>query len=435
MKEQISIPKHKITRAVTLMGAGARVGANYLKHEVKNRLTGEEDKMGFHEETAAEAFETFSKLKGGPLKLAQMLSLDQNMVPEQYVNEFTKAQYSVPPLSYPLVVRTFRREMDKSPTEVFDSFTKQAVAGASIGQVHEARLGDETYAVKVQYPGVADSLRNDLRLVKPIAMKLFSLEAKAIDPYLKEVEERLVEETDYTLELKRSQELAELSAGLERTRFPRYYPELSSSKILTMQWVPGVQIDEYAVSGASQEEKNAIGQALWDFYHHQIHELRVFHADPHPGNFKVDQGELWVLDFGCVKVLPDEFYGDYFEFMDPSLLEDEERFERVLRKVKLLLPGDSPREVTLLKELFRESIELLSRPFHQSDFDFSDDSYFQALANFGDRSRMNPEVQALSSARGSADALYLNRTYFGLYHLCGSLGARVETKLPEFLEP
>ncbi len=433
MKQQTSIPKHKFTRAATLAGAGARVGANYLKYEVRKRLTGNQDKTSFHEDTAAEAFETFSKMKGGPLKLAQMLSMDQNMIPEQYVNEFAKAQYSVPPLSYPLVVRTFQREKGKGPTEIFETFSREAVAGASIGQVHEASLNGEKLAVKIQYPGVADSLQNDLRIVKPIAMRLFSLDARAIDPYVSEVEERLVEETDYTLELRRSQELAAQSAQLERTRFPKFYPDLSSEKILTMQWVPGDLMDAYANSDAPQEEKTAVGQALWDFYHHQIHELRVFHADPHPGNFKVADGELWVLDFGCVKTLPEPFYQDYFKFMDPTLPADDARFERVLRKVHLLLPSDTPRQVELLKELFRESIELLNRPFHEGSFDFSDQSYFAELAAFGERSKTNSELQVLSSARGSADALYLNRTYFGLYHLCGALGAKIETRLPEFL--
>ncbi len=433
MKQQKSIPKHKFTRAATLAGAGARVGASYLKYEARKRLTGNADKSDFHKDTAAEAFDTFSKMKGGPLKLAQMLSMDQNMIPEQYVNEFSKAQYSVPPLSYPLVVRTFQREKGKSPTDIFDHFTREAVAGASIGQVHEASLNGEKLAVKIQYPGVAASLQSDLRMVKPIAMRLFSLDAKAIDPYLNEVEERLVEETDYMLELRRSQELAEQSKHLSRTKFPKFYPDLSSEKILTMEWIPGVLMDEYASSGASQEEKTAVGQALWDFYHHQIHQLRVFHADPHPGNFKVSEGDLWVLDFGCVKSLPEDFYLDYFEFMDCTLPADEERFERVLRKVKLLLPSDTPEQVILLKEVFKESIELLSRPFHAGQFDFGNEDYFAELAAFGEKSKLNPELQALSSARGSADALYLNRTYFGLYHLCGSLGAEVKTSLPEFL--
>ena len=138
--EQTSIPKHKIARAATIAGAGAKIGVNYLARRGKVAFGGNSDdaKEAFHDKTAADTYEVFSKMKGGPLKVAQMLSLDQNMMPPQYIDQFSKAQYSAPPLSYPLVVRTFKREFKKGPKELFDTFTEKAVAGASIGQVHQA---------------------------------------------------------------------------------------------------------------------------------------------------------------------------------------------------------------------------------------------------------------------------------------------------------
>jgi len=184
MKDQTSIPKHKLGRAATLAGAGVKVGVNYLRYKGKKAFTGKDEKELFHERTAADTYSTFSKLKGGPLKLAQMLSMDRNLIPEQYVDEFSKAQYSAPPLSYPLVVNTFVKDVGVKPNEMFDSFSQKAVAGASIGQVHSAEKAGKKYAVKVQYPGVADSLRSDLAIVKPIAMRLFQLNAESIDPYL-----------------------------------------------------------------------------------------------------------------------------------------------------------------------------------------------------------------------------------------------------------
>lgn len=431
-KEQTSIPKHKIGRAASLAGAGMRVGVNYLKYYGKKKLTGRDERDKFHEQTAAETYSTFSKLKGGPLKLAQMLSMDRNLIPEQYVDEFSKAQYSAPPLSFPLVVNTFVKDVGKKPGELFDDFTHKAVAGASIGQVHRAEKDGKAYAVKVQYPGVADSLKSDLAIVKPIAMKLFQLDAKAIDPYLKEVEERLLEETDYELELRRSVELAEASASLPGTRFPAYFPELSSKRILTMEWVDGDLFDVFAKSDASQEEKTKIAQALWDFYHHQIHELRLFHADPHPGNFKIHDGQLWVLDFGCVKELTDDFYRMYFQLLNPEVFRDKEKLKAVLYQVGLLLESDNEHEVEKLMSVFQESIELLAKPFVHGQFDFGDEAYFKEMADFGERTRKDAELQQLNTSRGNADALYLNRTYFGLYNLVGSLGATVKTRMPDF---
>ncbi len=427
MKEQTSIPKHKLGRAASLAGAGMKVGVNYLRYKGTKALTGRDEKDKFHERTAADTYKTFSKLKGGPLKLAQILSMDKNMIPEQYSDEFSKAQYSAPPLSYPLVVRTFQREVGKSPTDVFDTFSNKAAAGASIGQVHKATKDGETYAVKVQYPGIADSLHSDLAIVKPIAMKLFQLEAKAIDPYIQEVESKLIEETDYELELRRSVDLAESSGDLAITKFPKYYPEFSSEKILTMEWVDGLQLDQYAESDAPQEEKNKIAQALWDFYAHQIHTLRVFHADPHPGNFLVKDGELWVLDFGCVKEVSDDFYQAYFRLMEPGVFQNREKLKLALYDVSLLLEEDDEASVAKLLEIFQESISLLNKPYLAGMYDFGDEGYFEDLAAFGERTRNDKELQAINSARGKADALYLNRTFFGVYNLMGLLKAEVNT--------
>lgn len=432
MDEQTSIPKNKISRAAKLIGSGARISTSYAKFAVKKAITGNDDKTAFHEATAKESYKTFSSLKGAPLKLAQMLSMDKNMIPQQYSDEFSKAQYSAPPLSYPLVVKTFQQEMGEGPKEIYDTFSQSAVAGASIGQVHKASLNGEDLAVKIQYPGVAQSLNSDLAIVKPLAMKLFNLDAKAINPYLSEIKARLLEETDYERELKVSTDLIEKSKHLPLTHFPTFKKELSSRRILTMSWIEGMQLDKYAESDASQENKTRIGQAIWDFYHHQIHELKVFHADPHPGNFLVKDDELYVLDFGCVKQLPKSFYDRYFELMNPTLLEPErsDDFIEILYYFDLLLESDTEKDVKLMSELFRESISLLSRPFYDNNFDFGDKDYFKELADFGERTRLNKEIQSLSQARGSADALYLNRTYFGVYNICGSLNAKIKTVKP-----
>ena len=404
-----------------------KVGVNYLRYKGTKVLTGRDEKEKFHERTAADTYKTFSKLKGGPLKLAQILSMDKSMIPSQYSDEFSKAQYQAPPLSYPLVVRTFQREIGKSPTDVFDTFTQKAAAGASIGQVHKATKDGTTYAVKVQYPGVADSLHSDLAIVKPIAMKLFQLDAKMIDPYMIEVETRLLEETDYDLELRRSVELAEKSQELSITRFPKYYQEFSSKKIITMEWVDGLQLDEYAESDAPQEEKNRIAQALWDFYAHQIHQLRVFHADPHPGNFIVKDGELWVLDFGCVKEVNDEFYDGYFKLMEPDVYQNQDKLKPALYDVDLLIPEDDEPTVEKLLGVFQESITLLNKPYIAGVYDFGDKSFFEELAAFGEKTRKDEHLQSINSARGKADALYLNRTFFGVYNLMGMLQATVDT--------
>jgi hypothetical protein len=183
---QESIRSTPISRMAALGGTGAKVGINYLKYYGKRALSGgsnsslETHARELDEENASTIYDTFSKLKGGPLKLAQMLSIDKNLLPPAYANQFVQAQYSVPPLSYPLVVRTFLREFNKEPLEIFESFGREAAHGASIGQVHKASLEGVDYAVKVQYPGVAESLKSDLRVVKPIALRILGLRQRDV---------------------------------------------------------------------------------------------------------------------------------------------------------------------------------------------------------------------------------------------------------------
>src|SRR5690606_30959184 len=188
------------------------------------------------------------------------------------------------------------------PTEVVDTFSEHAVNAASIGQVHTATLDGKRLAVKIQYPGIADSVGSDLKLVKPIALRLLKLSEKDIDQYMEEVEVKLLEETDYELELKRSIEISQACVHLENLRFSKYYPELSSKRIITMDWLDGMHIKDFVAKNPPQALRNKVGQAIWDFYDFQFHQLKTIHADPHPGNFIITpDGEVGVVDFGCIK--------------------------------------------------------------------------------------------------------------------------------------
>lgn len=433
MSEQDSIETTRVARVAALAGTGVRVGVNYLKHYGRRAVGAEADKATLDEKNASAVYETFSRLKGGPLKLAQMLSIDRHLLPPAYATQFSKAQYSAPPLSYPLVLRSFRREFGREPLEMFDAFSKVATHGASIGQVHRASKAGRDYAVKVQYPGVAASLRSDLRVLKPIALQLMGLKERDVADYLGEIEARLLEETDYALELTRSIHLSEQSAGLSNVRFARYYPEWSTARILTMDWVSGETLDKFADGSASQEQRNTIGQALWDFYAHQVHVLRVFHADPHPGNFLVKDGELWVLDFGCTKTLEEEFYFKQFRFLDPNLAADSARLEAALAALNILLPEDGVEQRRKILALCERSIKLLARPFWEDTFDFGDQAFMREVYEMGEANARDGQLRELQGRRGSADSVYVHRAFFGMYSLLSRLRARVTVSLPNWL--
>jgi len=434
MEEQLKIPTGKVSRATKFVQTGVKVGGNYLKHYSKKLIDPTTDRTGLDEDNARDIYSSLSQLKGSALKVAQMLAMDKNLLPSAYQKQFSLGQYSAPPLSFPLVVKTFQQYFGKNPNDVFDEFGKSAANAASIGQVHRATLKGRSLAVKVQYPGVAESVRSDLKLVRPFAARLFSISDQELDHYLQEVEEKLLEETDYVLEVRRSQEISAECGHIKGLVFPNYYPELSSARVITMDWLEGKHIKEFLQTNPDQATRNAIGQAMWDFYHHQIHNLKKVHADPHPGNFLMQaDGTLGVIDFGCVKEIPQDFYESYFKLMSQKVVTDDAELVPILEELNFVYADDSKEERKVFISVFKEMTTLLGRPFHTDSFDFADHVYFDSIYALGERISKMKEIRNSKHARGSRHGLYINRTYFGLYQLLNQLEAKVVTTKPEWI--
>lgn len=429
MKSIDKIPTSKIQRASQLVQTGVKVGGNYLKHYGEKLVNPQLDRSKLDQANAEEIYKTLKNLKGSALKMAQILSMEKHILPQAYADTFALSQFSVPPLSPPLVSKTFRQYFGCSPLELFDTFEAEAIAAASIGQVHKASKHDLTLAVKIQYPGVAESIHSDLAMVKPIALKLFDLQAEDVEHYFQEVKSKLLEETDYQLELQQSTALARDCAHLPGMRFPRYYPQWSSPKILTMDWMHGQHLAEFAAGDAKPALRRQIAQCLWDFYMFQIHHLKRFHADPHPGNFLISpQQELIAIDFGCIKALPEDFYAPYFALSQPEIIRDAALLHHHLAALHMFRPEDTPDEREYIAQAFQEMLLLIAQPFSYSRFNFADSDFFAAIAALGEKYRQDPVLRKIARGRGSQHFLYVNRTFFGLYQLLHDLKAEVNTQ-------
>jgi len=425
MKTIDKIPTGKIQRATKLVQTGAKIGVNYIKYYGDKLVNSEtEAKERLNQNNADDIYDGLKKLKGSALKVAQMLSMEKSILPRAYVEKFSLAQFSVPPLSPALVLKTFKKYFGKTPTEIFDKFNSTSVNAASIGQVHLAEKNGKQLAVKIQYPGVADSIASDLALVKPIAMSMFNIKGNDSDKYFKEVEDKLIEETNYLLEIKQSKEIVEACKKIPNLKFPEYYEELSSERIITMDWMEGIHLSEFTQHNTDQKLANKIGQALWDFYMYQIHVLKKVHADPHPGNFLISKDEyLIALDFGCMKIIPDDFYIPYFELAKPEIINNSKVFEEKLYELEILRKDDSKKEIVFFKDMFHEMLSLFTQPFHNETFDFSDPEFFAQIALLGERYSKSTELRKMNANRGSTHFIYINRTFFGLYNLMFDLKA------------
>ena len=426
MKTLDHIPTGKIERASKLVTTGVKLGGNYIKYIGDKIVDPDNAREKLDEENAKDIYDGLKSLKGSALKVAQMLSMEKNLLPSAYVERFSLAQFSVPPLSGPLVRKTFKKYFGEYPEDLFDTFATQSVNAASIGQVHLATKKGKKLAVKIQYPGVANSIGSDLALVKPVATRMFNLKGQDTEKFFKEIEGKLLEETDYELELKQSLEVKTACASIPNLLFPNYYPELSCEKILTMDWMDGIHLSEYAKDNNDQDKNNRLGQTLWDFYMYQMHILKSVHADPHPGNFLItDAGELVAIDFGCIKKIPLEFYTPYFELANKEAINDLDFFTEKITELEILRPDDSPKAKEYIVALFHEMLSIFTQPFHYENFDFSDEEFWGKIARMSDRLANDEYLRKLNGNRGSKHFLYINRTFFGVYNLMHDLKAKI----------
>lgn len=432
-KEGKSIPVSKVARAAKVASASVKVGGNYIKHYSKKIMNMKPTQQELDEANADTIYDALSTLKGSALKAAQMMSMDSQTLPQAFQDKFAMAQYNAPALSGPLIVKTFKNDFGKSPYDVYEHFESKASYAASIGQVHEAELNGQKLAIKIQYPGVAESVKSDLKLVKPLALKYLKVKERDVKEYLEEVETKLLEETDYQLEVENGIKLSAACESLTNLVFPTYYPELSSPKIITMGWLNGQPISEFVKKNYDPSVAQHIGQTLWDFYNFQVFNLQKVHADPHPGNFLVmKSGQLGVLDFGCMKEIPQDFFGAFKSLLAIDPLQEKEAFEALLLSLDMIRMDDTDENKAYILKTFADLILILGKPYKSESFDFGDQAYFEQLYTMGEE--VSNDIQKnknLKSARGSKHFVYINRTFFGLYSILNMLKANVTTNIEE----
>ncbi len=415
-------PSTKYERGKIFAKTGLKVGSNYAAHYLKSLSGGSSDKSDVHRKTAGEVFSEFVKLRGTALKIAQSFSVDQGFLPDEFSEVMTKAQYSVPPINRSLVRSIIRRELGGYPEQIFSSFNADSIAAASIGQVHKATLKDgRKAAIKIQYPGVKDTISSDIALARTLFKRLVS-DKSVIDEYVDEIRLTLIDETDYTKEGESINRFHRRFANEEVTT-PEWIPEYSTERVLTMTYIDGVHLDDFLSTDPSQEKKNHYGQLLWNFFHRQVEDHEEIHADTHPGNFLfTPDGKLGVIDFGCVKSFPEEFFMDYLRLLPTHLVRDESEIKALYKKLGIL--KDDPENSKKENQFYQFCINYgyaFAMPYLNDTFDFGDPEYRNMIRQFTKKAPVSNEP------RGNKHFIYSTRVHLGLYHFLMRLGAEVAT--------
>ncbi len=364
-------------------------------------------------QTAQEAAALMGNMKGVAMKVGQIVSFASDSLPEEAQRALRTLQRDAPPMAFGVVRQVLEAELGGDLGRRFAHVEERPLAAASIGQVHRARLRDGTRVVlKVQYPGVAEAIANDLKFAKGMAALIQSFHKNADAPAMvAELRERLLDEVDYRKEAANQMLFRRLWEGHPLIRVPRVYPEHSTGRVLCQEYVRGLGFYDF-VDAATQREKAVAVRVLNDFVFDSMHRFLAFNGDPHPGNYLFQpDGGVTFLDFGIVKYF-DEAFIDRVQGLNRALVEeDHAAFEAAVRALGIVLP-DRPYEHDFLWEFFR---------YHAAPF--AEDRVFTFTPEWVRRAREVMSPGNLRRLNLPPDLIFFNRITFGLNAIFLKLGA------------
>jgi predicted unusual protein kinase regulating ubiquinone biosynthesis (AarF/ABC1/UbiB family) len=367
------LPRRAVTRTAKLatlpIGFAGRSALGFGKRTIGRpaELVAQE----IQTRTAEQLFKVLGELKGGAMKVGQMLSIFEAALPPEFAGPYrsmlTKLQDSAPPMPARTVHAVLAEGLGPDWRERFTEFDDRPAASASIGQVHKAVWHDgREVAVKVQYPGAGKALISDFNQLARIG-KLFGVLMPGLDikTMLAELKERVVEELDYSIEAE-SQAIFH-KAYLDDADF--FVPEVvsQSGNVLVTEWMEsGIPLSKIITEG-TQEQRDHAGLLYCRFLFSGPARCGLLHGDPHPGNFRLlDDGRLGVLDFGAVDRLPGGFHRRIGRLMRIGTILEIEEIERTLREEDFLREG-----VTVDPEGLRAFIAPITEPLIEDTFKFS----------------------------------------------------------------
>src|SRR5918992_679185 len=345
-KPKSPIPTGWASRGARLAGQTGKSAARFLGPRARSFASPDragEFLDGFHQKTAQQLVEMLGEMKGAAMKLGQLASFYEFGGTPEYLSTYrdamTMLQSSAPPMDAATARSVVAKEFGKPVEEVFATFEDDSVAAASIGQVHRATLPTgETVAVKIQYPGVDEAVRSDLKNVSAMS-KLAVAIAPNLDPreVATEVKERVLEELDYRREAANQERFAALFDSHPFIVVPRVYPAYCTTRVITQEFIDG---DPFTSAfDWPQEEKDRLGEILYRFFYGSLNRFLLFSAEPPPGNYlRLDSGRVAFLDFGLVRSVDPGTLALMHEVVLALLRDDREAGSAALKGLGILNP-------------------------------------------------------------------------------------------------
>lgn len=416
MLSDVASPPSRGKRFFKLAGMTASVAGNMAKTKVKALFQSAEEAAAAREESNRESgnriAETLGELKGAVMKVGQMASIAQDVLPKELSEALGKLQREAPPMDFDVIAGQVERELGDAPEVLFKRFEREPFAAASIGQVHRATTDDgREVVVKVQYPGVEDAVDSDLSQLK-LALRasgIVDIGREALNASFKEVRARLHEELDYTNEADNIRLFRDFHLGRHDFMvLPEVVGERSAKRVLTMSYEPGDQIGELGELGYTQAERDALGRNLFRMMCSQVFELGIIHADPNPGNFACRKsGEIVLYDFGCTKTLGEGIVSAYKDVIEQGIAENWDAVDDALLRLGIRREG-GPRPPD---EFYKRWRDTFADPFLDvAIFDYARSTVHDEVVKL-----IPASLKYMSSFQPATELIFLDRTVAGHY--------------------
>lgn len=405
------------------------MGAGIVGKEIKGKIFSGENELDLSKEAiirrvnqAKELTQTLNELKGSALKVGQILALEaKDYFPQEVIDILSELQNKVTPLDHELMDSILRKELQENYKLL--KIDNTPIAAASIGQVYKAKYKEKDIVLKVQYPEVDKSIDSDIKLLKILIRSGLNISGKNMnfDPILEEIKYVLKNEVDYQKELDFLNRYQEKLDTIDSDyQSPKSYPEISTEKVLAMDFIEGLSISDWLKTKPSPDKKEKIAIDLINLFCHEFFNWGLVQTDPNLGNYLVtDNTELVILDFGACLDYSKDFVENYKNLIR-SLSGDKNSILQGSYKFGLLDERESERTKELYYQMMKYSFEPL---IGEELFDFSDDTYSKKL-----RDLVMEFIKEVKFTPAPRELIFLNRKLGGIFQTLRLLEVQIDLR-------
>ena len=437
-----SIKKGGLNRRISLGLAGAKGGLGLLQAKAGSWLL-PKDEQKAHTDKALEReanrfVEHIGELKGAYVKIGQMLALyGEHILPTPVTNALHTLEASTKPLEWAAVSPVLEEEWSETSLEQLQ-VESEPIAAASLSQVHRADLDGEAVCIKIQYPGIADAIEDDFKnVMQMLTLAKWVKSGRQLEQLTQNLKRYLMSEVDYSHELKTAQQVAVKLEGDQRYKVPNYFPEYSTKKVLTMEYVDGYDVTHTKVQALSQDRRNAIAEAMLELFFKEAFEWNLMQTDPNFGNYRIiideskeQKDRLVLLDFGAVHELEPAFSSSLRKTILAAQAQELELVIDGLVEIGCLDKEDSDE----VKQSFGEFCIYILEPFRSSfegvpDHALDDNNYCWKSSNLLKRAGKLGTQQVLLKGFKvpPPEFMLMVRKLTGVFTFVSALGAKTNS--------